>query len=237
MILVVGATGQLGSRVCSQLLADGYAVRAATRERSRASELARAGAEVVIADLRDASTLDAAVESCDTVIDCAHGLAGDHATRDNNPRSVDDAGNANLIAAAKRAGVARFIFVSLLGASADSPTAFLRAKYASEERVRKSAIPYTIIRPGAFMETWAGMIGSPVIEGKKATVFGDGTNPVSFVAVETLPASSSRRPRPTRCAIAQSTWAGPRRTRFRRWPSSSAARPTSPPRSRRCRFR
>ena len=34
------------------------------------------------------------------------------------------------------------------------------------------------------METWAGMIGEPVIEGKKATVFGDGTNPVSFVAVE-----------------------------------------------------
>ena len=181
MILIVGASGRLGSVVAEHLLAQGKSVRAMTRTPLNLAQLEQQGAEVVSGDLRNPASLLSACQGVEQVLAAAHALVG---KGDNNPQTVDDAGNRHLIDAAKAAGVKNFIFVSVQGASPDSPLEFFRIKYRTEEYLRASGMSFTILRPGAFMDLWAQLIGRPRLEQDKTTIFGRGNNPINFVAVE-----------------------------------------------------
>ncbi len=181
MILIVGASGRLGSVVTELLLAQGKAVRAMTRTPLNLAHLKQQGAEVVSGDLRNSASLLSACQGVEQVLAVAHALVG---KGDNNPQTVDDAGNRQLIDAAKAAGVKHFIFVSVRGASPDSPLEFFRIKYRTEEYLRASGLSFTILRPSAFMDLWVQLIGQPLVEQGKTTIFGRGTNPINFVAVE-----------------------------------------------------
>jgi len=181
MILIVGASGRLGSVVAQRLLAQGKPVRLMTRTPLNLAHLKQQGAEVVSGDLRNSASLVSACQGVEQVLAAAHALVG---KGDNNPQTVDDAGNRHLIDAAKAAGVKHFIFVSVQGASPDSPLEFFRIKYRTEEYLRASGLSFTIFRPGAFMNLWAQLIGQPILEQGKTTIFGRGNNPINFVAVE-----------------------------------------------------
>jgi len=181
MILVVGGTGQLGTKVTAKLLDEGNRVRVMSRTPAAATTLADRGAEVVAGDLRDPASIRRACAGVDRVVASAHGLTG---TRGNDPRSIDDAGNRHLIDAAIEARVSHFVFVSALGAAPEHPLEFYRIKHGIEARLRNSALSHTILRPPAFMETWAGMIGDPIIAGRKTTIFGPGRNPINVIAVD-----------------------------------------------------
>ncbi len=167
MILIVGASGRLGSIVAQRLLAQGKPVRAMTRTPLNLARLKQQGAEVVSGDLRNPATLLSACQGVEQVL-----------------KRVADAGNRQLIDAAKAAGVKHFIFVSVLGARPDSPLEFFRIKYRTEEYLRTSGLSFTIIRPSAFMDLWVQLIGQPILEQGKTTIFGRGNNPINFVAVE-----------------------------------------------------
>ena len=181
MILIVGASGRLGGTVAKRLLAQGKAVRLMTRTPSNLVHLKQQGAEVVSGDLRNPASLLSACEGVEQVLAAAHALTG---KGDNNPQTVDDAGNRQLIDAARAAGVKHFVFLSILGASPDAPVEFFRIKYHTEEYLRASGLSFTIIRPSAFMDLWAQLIGLPILEQGKTTIFGRGNNPINFVAVE-----------------------------------------------------
>jgi len=183
MILIVGASGRLGSVVAERLLAQGKEVRVMTRTPLNLAHLKRQGAEVVRGDLRDPASLLHACQGVEQVLTAAHALDG---KGDNNPHTVDDMGNRQLIDAAKAAGVKHFVFVSILGAKADAPEEFFRIKYHTEEYLRESSLSFTIIRPSAFMDLWAQFIGQPILEQGKTTIFGRGNNPINFVSVEDL---------------------------------------------------
>jgi uncharacterized protein YbjT (DUF2867 family) len=181
MILLVGASGRLGNVVAELLLAQGKAVRTMTRTPLNLAHLKQQGAEVVSGDLRNTASLLSACQGVEQVVAAAHALVG---KGDNNPWTVDDAGNRQLIDAAKAAGVKHFIFVSVRGASPDSPQEFFRIKYRTEEYLRASGLSFTILRPSAFMDLWVQLIGQPLVEQGKVTIFGRGTNPINFVAVK-----------------------------------------------------
>ena len=69
--LVFGATGNTGSGVAGSLLAEGRAVRALVRDAAKAEDLREGGAEIVVGDLTDPSTLtDALFEGVDTLYVC-----------------------------------------------------------------------------------------------------------------------------------------------------------------------
>jgi uncharacterized protein YbjT (DUF2867 family) len=184
MILVAGGTGTLGRRVVQLLVGDGEQVRVLTRRRERASALPD-GVEVVTGDIRSASDVAAAVRGCDTVVSAVHGFVG--AGRP-SPELVDRDGNAVLIRAAKDANVARFVLMSVHGARADHPMSLHRAKHAAEEELRRSGVPFTIVRATSFMETWMEVIGAPIAKSGAALVFGAGTNPINFVSVRDVAA-------------------------------------------------
>ncbi|TMC88908.1 MAG: SDR family oxidoreductase [Chloroflexi bacterium] len=181
MILIVGASGRLGSVVVRHLLAQGKSIRVMTRNPLSLAHLKQQGVEIVSGDLRDRASLASACQGIEQVLAAAHALDG---KGDNNPRTVDDMGNRHLIDAAKAAGVKHFIFVSVQGASPDSPLEFFRIKYRTEEYLQASGLSFTILRPGAYMELWAQLIGQPIREQGKTTIFGHGNNPINFVSVE-----------------------------------------------------
>jgi len=182
MILVVGATGNLGRKVVRSLRASGEEVRAMTRVISKADELKALGAQPVRGDLTDPESLDFALRGARAVVLAAHSLLGRGAE---SSEAVDDEGHRALLERAKSAGVRHIIYTSVLGASSDHPLDFWRTKARVEQHVRESGIDYTIIRPTSFMEIHAYMlIGKAVIEGKRVMLTGKGSNPRNFVAAE-----------------------------------------------------
>lgn len=186
MILVAGATGQLGGLIARMLLARGKRVRVLVRSGSSYDELVTAGAEAVTGDLKDADSLRAACAGVDTVVTTANaaGRGGDDTVE-----SVDRAGNANLIDAAALAGVQRFVFTSTLGADAESPIPLMRAKGETEQRVRDSGMAWTVLEPNLFMDVWVpAVVGAPALAGRPVTLVGDGRRRHSFVAVSDVAA-------------------------------------------------
>lgn len=181
MILIIGASGRLGSVVVQHLLAQGKSIRVMTRNPLGLAHLKQQGVEIVSGDLRNPASLASACQGVEHVLAAAHALDG---KGDNNPGTVDDTGNRHLIDAAKAAGVKHFIFVSVQGASPDSPLKFFRIKYRTEEYLRASGLNFTILRPSAYMELWAQLIGKPIREQGKTTIFGRGNNLINFVSVE-----------------------------------------------------
>jgi NADH dehydrogenase len=179
MILVAGGTGRLGSLVVRRLRDRGLPVRVLTRDPARASHLAGDHVEVTIGDVRDPAAAERAVAGVATVVSAVHGFAGPGGV---SPESVDESGNGKLIAAAERAGIDRFVLLSAVGASPDSPMSLFRAKHAAEQRLRAATSSWTIVRPTAFMETWAHLMAEMLRTKGKVTVFGRGANPINFVA-------------------------------------------------------
>jgi NADH dehydrogenase len=59
-----------------------------------------------------------------------------------------------------------------------------RMKYQAESALQRSSLAWTIIRPTAYMELWASIIGEPLLKTGKTRVFGRGNNPINFVSVE-----------------------------------------------------
>lgn len=182
MILVVGATSRVGTRVIPLLLTQGCAVRAMTRTPEKAEPLKQLGAEVMPGDLRDRASLARACQDIEQVLAAAHGFTPGQA--DNNLHTVDDLGNRSLIDAARAAGVKHLVFISVLGAGPTSPLELARIKYASEQYLRASGLSYTILRAAPFMEFWVTMVGEPILKTGKTPIFGRGNNPINFVSAE-----------------------------------------------------
>jgi len=180
MILIVGATGNLGGAVTRMLLAQGQLVRILVRPQSDYQPLAEAGGQVVLGDLKQRSSLDPACQGADTVITTANSAARGG---EDTVQTVDLEGNRHLIDAAKAAGVNQFIFVSALAADPNSPIPFIQAKGKTEDYLCASGIPYTILAPNAYMEVMvAGVVGMPALMGQPVTIVGGGRRKHSFIS-------------------------------------------------------
>ena len=129
--------------------------------------------------MRDQRAVEQAMNGVSTVISAIHGFTG---TDGGSPRTIDRDGNHNLIAAVQAAGAEHFILLSVHGATAEHPMELFRMKYAAEQELRVSRLAWTIIRPTAYMETWAKIIGEPLIKTGKTRLFGACHNPINFVS-------------------------------------------------------
>jgi uncharacterized protein YbjT (DUF2867 family) len=187
MFLIVGGTSKLGLKVARLLRGKNRTVRVMTRTPTSATAetLKTMGVEVVAGDLRDPSSISAACAGVSAVLACAHAFPGD---RTNNPATVDERGNRSLIAEARQAGVQHLVFVSILGAHANHEIDFFRIKNKIEGELQKSTLSYTIIRAAAFMESWATIVGEPLLKSGKTVIFGAGQNPVNFVSADDVAA-------------------------------------------------
>jgi uncharacterized protein YbjT (DUF2867 family) len=183
MILVVGATGNLGGEVCRRLAAEGKPVRALVRamsDQEKRDELASNGVELVEGDVRDRASLEVACQGVEAVISTVSSMPFSYVPEDNNIQTVDNDGLFNLIEAAKAAGVGHFIYTSF---TMDNSFPLRDAKRAVEARLKESGLTYTILRPSYFTEAWLGPAVGFDYENAKAQIYGNGENPISWVSL------------------------------------------------------
>ena len=184
MILVAGGTGRLGTLLVRRLADRGEQVRVLTRDPARTAHLP-ATIELLAGDLGDPAAAAEAVAGCTTVVSAVHGFAGPGKP---SPEAIDRDANRALIQAAAAAGVGHLVLVSVLDAAPDHPMSLHRAKHAAEQALRTSGLPWTIIRPAAYLETWAGIVGAKLAAKGQAVAFGPGRNPINFVSAHDVAA-------------------------------------------------
>ena len=141
MILVTGGTGFVGRALVRQLVEAGHEVRTLIRPSPRSPRLPKGvPVEVAVVSLNDLRGLRAALQGVDTVFHLASG------ERNAQLFETDVTGTETLVQAAAGSSVQRLIYLSQLGADKASAFPALRAKGLAEEQIRKSGIPYTILR-------------------------------------------------------------------------------------------
>jgi uncharacterized protein YbjT (DUF2867 family) len=155
VILVVGATGQLGTAVVKRLLASSKRVRAFARASSSSRLLP--GAEPAIGDLLDSRSVERACRGADAVICTANSIVP---RRGDRFGQVELEGYANLLDASRKNRVGHFVFISAPVTPFDARVPIARWKRWNEDRIRESGIPYTFFRASLFMDSWLALIGS-----------------------------------------------------------------------------
>jgi uncharacterized protein YbjT (DUF2867 family) len=151
-IAIAGGHGQIALRLAKVLSQRGDEVVALIRNPDHADDVRRTGAEPTVVDLEHASEDDVAraIDGSDAVVFAAGAGPGSGPERKD---TMDYGGAVKLIAAAKQAGVDRYVIVSSMGANAeargdDTFSAYLRAKGRADEAVRSSGLDATVVRPG-----------------------------------------------------------------------------------------
>jgi uncharacterized protein YbjT (DUF2867 family) len=141
MLLLTGATGTVGSALLRRLVATGRPVRCLVRD-PKGLGAERVRVQLALGDLADPPSFRNALRGVDTVVHLAS------ATRDQSLGSIEELNGIatwRMIEAAERAGVERFVFLSVLGATTYSRTRLHRAKALAERVVLGSHLRSTVL--------------------------------------------------------------------------------------------
>jgi nucleoside-diphosphate-sugar epimerase len=199
--LVTGATGLIGGHLVEALMLRGEQVRAFVRPTSRTQRLRALGIDIRIGQLMDNASLMAAAQGADRVFHCAALVSDWGLSEDFQQANVH--GTRNVLAAATRAQVSRFVFLSSTdvygfpGTSVDeterpSPRGFPYAdsKIEAESLVwnhrRRVGLPACIIRPGTVYGPGSRFILDSLVEPmrrRKLVLIDDGQHPAGLAYV------------------------------------------------------
>lgn len=181
MILVVGATGVLGSEICRLLRESGQDVRALVRHGSpREARLTNLGVSVVNGDMASRVALEEACAGVKVVISTATAMGSTE--KGNSLRAVDRDGQLLLVEVAKAAGVEHFIHISLSpNLGGNSP--LVRYKREVAHAVRSSGMRWTILQPSVFMDIWLSNLLGWDFAKAQAMIFGSGAGRISYISV------------------------------------------------------
>ena len=152
MILLTGGTGFVGGHVLKALRASDRSVRCLVRDPAEEN----LDCELAQGDMTDSASLKRAVEGVDAVVHLV-------AIRQGKPEQFErimSQGTRNLLAAAKDAGVGRFILMSALGTSEESKglVPYYGAKWEMELATKEAGVPYVIFRPSFVFERDGGIL-------------------------------------------------------------------------------
>jgi uncharacterized protein YbjT (DUF2867 family) len=179
MLLVTGATGNIGRELVRELEAKGAEMRVLVRDRARAAALLPDGGrrvDLAVGDLDEPATLTHAFAGVDRVFLLTPGIGTEHAV--------------HAVAAAREAGVGHIVHLSSINVLGDPMPAMGRWHHEREKVIRASGIPATFLRPGSFMTNalaWAttirsgGYVLDPVGPGRVASI-----DPADIAAVAAL---------------------------------------------------
>src|SRR5271154_4957570 len=143
MLLLTGATGQVGSTLLLRLLAEGTEVRCLVRDPRRLGAQ-RVRVQIALGDLTDPPSFRNALRGVQTVVHLAASI------RDQPRGSIEELNGIatwRMVEAAERQGAERFVFFSALGASSHHRTRLLRAKALAEQAVREADVHSIVFAP------------------------------------------------------------------------------------------
>jgi dihydroflavonol-4-reductase len=204
LTFVTGAAGFIGSHVVRLLRMRGERIRILVRQSSRMQNIKGLGCEVIVGDLRDASSLARCVQGCRRV----YHVAADYRLWARNPQEIYEnnvAGTRNLLSACCEAGVEKVIYTSTVGtigmradgvpADEETPVSldqmighYKRSKFMAEQVARefaRSGLPVVIVNPttpvgsGDIKPTPTGKIILDFLRGRMPAYVDTGLNIVS----------------------------------------------------------
>jgi uncharacterized protein YbjT (DUF2867 family) len=191
-ILVTGGTGFVGPRIVHALRTEQRDVRALVRRPEHGAQLASLGVELATGDVTDPASLTAALAGCTHVVHLVAIIKG----RPQDFERVMTQGTRNVLAAATKAGVERFVLMSALGTTATTKDVvpYFGAKWAMEQETIASGLEYTIFRPsfvfgrGGALQTFMKQVRySPVV-----TVIGSGDQRIQPIWIDDVAAHFAR---------------------------------------------
>ncbi len=162
MIVLTGATGNVGTAVMAELSSRGVRARALAHSPASRAAIEAHGHEAVDGDFDDPSSLAGAFEGCDQLLL----LSPAHPDQPRREKAAVDA--------ARDAGVSRVVAVSLMGADLSSPSAFSRWHAEIDQHLVGSGLDHTILRPAGFMQTHLLPVPTVRAEGRWYGMTGDG---------------------------------------------------------------
>lgn len=177
-VVLAGAFGKLGSDILRALVRDGHDVLAVDMV-LRELDGIEGSYEKKQVDVTRPEQLKGLCDGADAVITTV-GLTRTSAEVTNY--DIDYQGNLNLLNEAKRAGVKKFAYVSVLKADKAPKVPMLHAKYLLEEALKASGIDYVIFRPTGYFYDIAKVF-KPMIEKGEVTLLGK--KPVSANVIDT----------------------------------------------------
>lgn len=182
-LLVAGATGFLGMEICRQLIAKNKIVKGLVRPTSdsgKVAQLKQSGVETIEGDLKNKESLENALRGVSAIISTVSSTFSRQ--EGDSIHTVDDEGQNNLIDAAVSAGVSQFVYVSFCTMPGQFP--LQTAKRKVEKHLAESGLNYTILQPTYFMEIWLSPAVGFDYPNAKATIYGEGRNKVSWIAIK-----------------------------------------------------
>jgi uncharacterized protein YbjT (DUF2867 family) len=167
-VFLTGSTGFVGSHMLERLLGAGHSVHALVRDSATTKPLPQSpGCKYFTGDIVSGVGLQPAIHGCHAVIH----MVGIIAEKGNNTfEAVHQVGTRNVIAAAQRSGISRFIHLSALGVRADGVAAYQTSKWKGEEEVRRSGLEYCILRPSLIFGPGDGFVTQMMEIMRKAPV-------------------------------------------------------------------
>ncbi|WP_417806370.1 complex I NDUFA9 subunit family protein [Thioclava sp.] len=148
LVTIYGGSGFVGRYIARRLAKEGWRIRVAVRRPNEALFVKTYGAvgqvEPVLCNIRDESSVRAAMIGADAVVNCVGILVNEGK---NKFDSVQAAGAANVARIAAEQGVAKLVQISAIGADAESESAYARSKAAGEAAVLEAYPNAVILRP------------------------------------------------------------------------------------------
>ena len=142
-IFISGGTGFVGGHVCRALRERGHEVRLLVHRRGGAAE---SGVELFEGDVTRLDTFEKSLGGCDAVVNLV-GIIREFPSKGITFERLHVQATANLLAAAARNGISRYLQMSALGARQEAVSAYHQTKWRAEESVRGSGLEWTIFRP------------------------------------------------------------------------------------------
>lgn len=183
-VLVTGGTGFVGTSVVNRLLQRGHAVAVLARDPRKTRNRYNHAVETVDGNVLDPVSLAAAAAGRDAIVHLV-GIIFEKGeqTFDRMHRVATE----NVLAAARAAGVKRYVHMSAMGSSEDSPSQYGKTKAAGEKAVRASGLDWTILRPSIIFGPSDGLVTllAPIVRSNPGfiPVIGPGTTKLQPVAV------------------------------------------------------
>ncbi|HEY1252150.1 MAG TPA: complex I NDUFA9 subunit family protein [Thermoanaerobaculia bacterium] len=205
-ILVTGGTGFVGTYVVNRLLQDGHAVAVLARDPDKTRNRYSRPVETAVGDVLHPASLARALQGAgpDAIV---HLVGIIHEEGAQTFDRVHREAVVNVLAAAHAAGVRRYLHMSAMGSSPESPSEYGRTKAAGEAAVRQSGLEWTVFRPSIIFGPGDGFVSllAPIVRRNPVfiPVIGDGLTkfqPVSIHDVARVFAQSLEKPETIRQA-------------------------------------